>query len=88
MKIKIETARNGWMIRREPDEIDEASEVFVYGYSDDSDDVDEVKSFANFLWRITELLGPTTSRYSEARIYVEVRPGDKYMDGIGELQNP
>ena len=88
MKVTIETARNGWLIRREPDELDETTEVFVYGFSNDGDDVDEVKSFASFLWRITELLGPTTSRYSEARIYIEVKPGDKYIDGIDELQNP
>lgn len=80
MKLTIETAANGWLIRKEPDEIDERSEVYVFSYNDSPEGVDEVKSFSHFLWQLNDLIGPSTSRYSAARIYVQVKPGDKHED--------
>jgi len=32
------------------------------------------------LFTINDLIGPTTSRYSEHRIYVRIEPGDKFED--------
>lgn len=84
MKITIETATNGWLVRKEPDELDNRSELYVYGYSEHGSETQEVETFASVLWSITELVGPTTSRYSKARIYVEVKPGDKCMDHVEE----
>lgn len=80
MKVSIETAINGWLIRKEPDDIDDRIELSVHEHPERCDEVGEVKAFAGVLMRLTELLCPTTSRYSAARIYVEVRPGDKYME--------
>jgi hypothetical protein len=42
---------------------------------------DEVSGFAEFLRYLSEQYGPSTSRYSSKRIYIEVRPGDKYEEG-------
>jgi len=38
----------------------------------------EIEAFAELLWAILDNYGPSTSRYSPKRIYIEVRPGDKY----------
>ena len=78
MKITIEMAANGWLIRTQPDHPEDRSETYVYSHADSFNDTDEVKAFAEVLWRINDLIGPETSRHSVARIYVEVKPGDKY----------
>ncbi len=80
MKLIIETAANGWLIRKEPDEIDDRSELHVFSHGGDLDDTAEVHAFARVLWCLNDLIGPTTSRYSKARVYVEVKPGDKHDD--------
>ena len=79
MKITIEMAANGWLIRTQPDHPEDRSETYVYSHADSFNDTDEVKAFAEVLWRINDLIGPTTSRHSVARIYVEVKPGDNYQ---------
>lgn len=86
MKLTIETAANGWLIRKEPDEIDDRSELHVYSFTDSQYDVEEVKAFAQVLWCLNDLIGPSTSRYSPARIYVKVQPGEKCGD-FGELDS-
>ena len=78
MKVTIETAVNGWLIRTQSDFSEDMPELYVYSHSDSTHHTDEVKAFAEVLWRINDLIGPTTSRHSVARIYVEVKPGDKY----------
>ena len=80
MKLIIETASNGWLIRKEPDEIDDMPQLHVFSHCDGFDDTAEVNAFAHMLHTLNDLIGPTTSRYSKARVYVEVKPGDKYED--------
>jgi hypothetical protein len=80
VKLIIETAANGWLIRKEPDEIDDRSETYVFSHGGDLDDTAEVNAFARVLWCLDDLIGPTTSRHSKARVYVEVKPGDKHED--------
>jgi hypothetical protein len=41
---------------------------------------DKIECFADFLRYQEEHYGPSPSRYSGKRIYVEVRPGDKFED--------
>ena len=78
MKITIEMAANGWLIRTQSDHPEDRSETYVYSEDSDWDDIAEVKAFAQVLLRVNDLIGPTTSRHSVARIYVEVKPGDKH----------
>jgi hypothetical protein len=78
MKVTIETASNGWLIRTEPSFTDDMPELHVFSHSDSADTEEEVKAFAKVLWRVNDLIGPTTGRNSKARIYVEVKPGDKH----------
>jgi hypothetical protein len=80
MKVIIETALNGWLIRTESSFTDDMPELHVYSHSDSADTQDEVKAFAGVLWCLNSLIGPTTGRNSKARIYVEVKPGDKHED--------
>jgi hypothetical protein len=80
MKVIIETALNGWLIRKEADATDDRSELHVFSHSDSADTEEEVKAFAGVLWCLNDLIGPSTSRHSKARVYVEVKPGDKHED--------
>lgn len=80
MILIIETAANGWLIRKEADATDDRSELHVFSHSDSVDDTAEVNAFARVLWCLNDLIGPTTSRHSKARVYVEVKPGDKHED--------
>ena len=80
MKVTIETALNGWLIRTEPSFTDDMPELHVYSHSDSADREEEVKAFAGVLCCVNDLIGPTTGRNSKVRIYVEVKPGDKYED--------
>jgi hypothetical protein len=80
MILIIETASNGWLIRKEADATDDRSELHVFSHSDSMDDTAEVNAFARVLWCLNDLIGPTTGRNSKARIYVEVKPGDKHND--------
>lgn len=80
MKVTIETAVNGWLIRTESDFAEGRSGLYVFSHSDSKDDTAEVNTFASVLWCLNDLIGPTTSRHSKARVYVEVKPGDKHDD--------
>jgi hypothetical protein len=56
------------------------AELHVFSHSDSADTEDEVKAFAGVLWCVNSLIGPTTGRNSKARVYIEVKPGDKHED--------
>lgn len=42
------------------------------------DEEEEIECFADFLRVLNDEYGPTTSRYSSKRIYINIEPGDKY----------
>jgi hypothetical protein len=86
MKVTIETAVNGWLIRTESDFPEGRFGLYVFSHSDSMDDTAEVNAFARVLWCLNDLIGPTTSRHSKARVYVEVKPGDKHDDYKEENQ--
>ena len=77
MKLEIRQVKNGVVFS-----ID-GSEEIVYQERDDEDL--SADAFAEILRFIIDEYGPSTSRYSAKRIYVEVRPGDKYEQGSGEF---
>jgi hypothetical protein len=72
--IKINSALNGWIL--ETDSHGETPETYVFSHNDCEEQ--EIKAFAQLLNTIRDLIAPSTSRYSEHRIYVDIRPGDKY----------
>lgn len=77
MKFEIRSAKNGCILKvLEPSETGGNDEL-VY----QSKAQDEFENFAEFLYEILENFGPSSSRYSEKRIYIEVRPGDKFEGG-------
>lgn len=78
MKITIESADNGWIVHYKQVTRRKA----VFSVPNNGGDAQEVETFSNVLWFINEQIGPTTGRYSPARIYVEVKPGDKYEDHL------
>lgn len=66
--MKYKQALNGFSIETPEGEI-------LY---QDSNDDNEIERFQEFLCFLRDTLGPTTSRHSKERIYIEVRPGDKW----------
>ena len=83
MKFEIRRASNGAILRVETDPADTPPDEVVYQERED----DEVEAFAEFLRHLLEHYGPSTSRYSAKRIYVLVKPGDKYEPQPGRA-NP
>lgn len=71
-KMKLELARNG-IILQGP----EGKHLYQEGETDE----ESIRRFADFLWTINTLYGPSTSRYSEFRIKIDIISGDKFEDG-------
>jgi hypothetical protein len=74
MLFEIKKAKNGYIVQCD----DEDSPMVFQELSDEI--LDEVDAWAYFLRELTDCYGPSTSRYSPKRIYVEVKPGDKFDD--------
>jgi hypothetical protein len=68
MKLTIETARNGYIIRDDED-------GFPYVIADD----DPVDATFNLLVEVREMIGHIGSRYDERRVRVVIEPGDKWI---------
>ena len=75
--IKIETADNGWIIT--DDTITGNKWLVVKDCDDDvlNPSRKTMEAFVSVLWRITDLIGPTTSRYSPHRVKISLVKGDK-----------
>ncbi len=82
MKLTIEQVNNGYILR-----VDDCEDSRTLVFStderlDEKDNQGEINSCVSLLWNILDLIGPSTSRYSPSRIYIDVRPGDKYEDSV------
>lgn len=75
MIFEFRTAANGLILTV----TEHDGEVVEYTYTDPGDGFQEISRFHEFLCLIRDTYGPTTSRYSEERIYITVEPGDKYV---------
>lgn len=64
--IKIYAVDNGWIVK---------SDEGVYLFEESKS---EHETFADMLRHITQQIGPSDSRYCDKRIYVVIKPGDKY----------
>lgn len=76
--FRVGEAANGYIV-----ESRDASMLAVFE-AGEYDENGEVDCFVNLLRFILEQHGPSTSRYSAKRIYIEVRPGDKYEPSASE----
>ena len=76
MKLEIEAVSNGYILRcLDDDEHDTPPVTSVFG---NGDDLPDARTFADLLHEIRDLIGPADSRYDPERVYIELRPGDKY----------
>ncbi len=77
--IQIERADNGWILIDHSDTENVRKHVFQEA---DGFDVEksEAEAFASLLWVIKSIMGPSDSRYSAHRVYIDIRPGDKHED--------
>lgn len=79
MKFEIKRVTNGLILTAEyGSDLPEENITLVYQEPSISLEENEAEAFADFLRLINDNFGPMTSRYSKARIYVTVEPGDKY----------
>jgi len=76
--FELRQVKNGIVLKVTVREDDEAVDEVVYQETFE----DEIASFAEFLRFLCDEWGPSTSRHSPERIYIEVRPGDKTEDGF------
>jgi hypothetical protein len=76
MIFDIKYAKNGYVLNISDPGDPELNEIMVFEESDTS----EVQAFASCLHAILDSIGPSTSRYSKERIYIDIRPGDKHDD--------
>ena len=74
LTFQIRKVKNGLVLKAILREEDSGGEEIVYQEKYD----DEVECFADFLRYLDDEYGPATSRYSEKRIYITIKPGDKY----------
>lgn len=75
--IQIERADNGWVLTDHSDTENVRKQVFQEA---DGFDVEksEAEAFASLLWAVKSIMGPSDSRYSAHRVYIDIRPGDKH----------
>jgi hypothetical protein len=80
MKLTITTADNGYILEypnellTTSDDVHTDCEVFVI------ENDNSAKAIQHLLYSIIDVLDVSGSRYDKERVYVEVRPGDKYEE--------
>lgn len=72
--IKIQYIENGWLLTHS----EEYEPEKLYAFSHNGSDQSEIGAFRDLLATVDDLYGPSTSRYSEHRIYIRIEPGDKH----------
>lgn len=80
MKITIMSAENGWILQEHLEEGEVRSGFSVFGH--DETDEGQAKTFADLLWKLKEIMGPSESRYSAHRVMIRIEPGDKHEGGL------
>jgi len=76
MLFEIRRVKNGCILKVTIGE-NETMEQDEVVYQEKYDE--EVECFADFLRHLEEEYGPSNNRYSEKRIYITVKPGDKFI---------
>jgi len=84
--ITIKVADNGFILSHTVTFDNDPPDHTDYVYQNNEED-DGLSAMADMLRTINDLLGPSTSRYSKERIYVNIEPGDKYEETDRELFN-
>lgn len=72
--IKIQYAENGWLLTHS--EEGEPDRLHVFSHNDNEQT--EAEAFRDLLATVDSIYGPSSSRYSEHRIYIRIEPGDKH----------
>lgn len=71
--VEIKEAINGWILTTRYDE-DGVEQSRVFSYDDDKS---AAMAFRDLIYAVKDIVGPSDSRYSEHRVYVVIKPGDK-----------
>jgi hypothetical protein len=74
VKISVESASNGYIVRVPPDDPESAEQVILI------EETDRVTAAARMLWEVNEAIGQIGGRYDAARIQVITPSGDKHHD--------
>jgi hypothetical protein len=74
MSVTIKYCENGWLLTH----VEEGEPDRLFVFSHNGSDQSEVEAFRDLLVTVDDIYGPTTSRYSEHRIYIKIQPGDKH----------
>lgn len=80
--IKIDMVTNGWILEDHNDETFTRRIVFEHEDNFRNCEKSEVETFVRLLWVLNDLIGPTTSRYSQHRVEIGIKKGDKCDDHL------
>mgnify|MGYP003343983236 CR=1 FL=1 len=83
MSVTIDHAQNGWYLVHS--EEGEQDRVFVFSHDDREQS--EAEAFQALLYAVLDICGPSSSRYSEHRVYIRVEPGDKHSSHPDNQEN-
>lgn len=75
--VRVVMAHNGYVVEN-------CDGALIVCEGDEGSSEGEVEAAQAMLYTVLEQIGPTTGRYSKARVYVDVRPGDKHPDAEAE----
>jgi hypothetical protein len=73
MKLIIETARNGFILRVPSDHPDFIDDIEVV------ENDDPVLASHDLLWSVLEYIGHPGTRHDERRVRIMIEPGDKWI---------
>jgi hypothetical protein len=74
VKINVESASNGYIVRIPPDDPESAEQVILV------EDTDPVTAAVRMLWEVNEAIGHVGGRHDSARVKISAPPGDKHHD--------
>lgn len=80
--IKIDMVSNGWILEDHSDPEFTKKLVFEHADGFNNSEKSEVETFVRLLWVLNDLIGPSTSRYSQHRVAIRIEKGDKCDDHL------
>ena len=75
--MEIKQVSNGWKVIETADETGGDVDLEAV-FQSDVIAVTPAEAFCAMLYYVLEQIGPSESRYDKERIYIEIRPGDKF----------
>lgn len=80
MRIDIEEVTNGYTVSYNEGDSESIFKEKIIVFEVDDDESNKQKQLKNMFYSILDILGEHGSRYDKERLYIEIKPGDKYEE--------